>query len=126
MRILLRWLLSAGTLAVTISVLHALGLGKWTGGEGATGFFVALFAVLIMAIVNAVIRPILRLLTMPLTCATLGLFSLVLNGLMFWLVGAVTDAFFVEPLGAVLGSIVMSIVGGIANAVIIAPQERGS
>jgi len=126
MRILLRWLVSAGVLAVTISVLQALHLGRWTGGEGVSGFLVALFAVLIMSIVNAVIRPVLRLMTMPLTCATFGLFSLVLNGIMFWLVGAVTHAFFVKPLGAVLGSIVMSIVGGIANAVIIAPQERGS
>jgi putative membrane protein len=125
-KLILRWLVSSGVLAVTIFVLQALGLGKWTGGEGAAGFFVALFAVLIMSIVNAVIRPILKLMTMPLTCATFGLFSLVINGLMFWLVGAVTGAFTVKPLGAVLGSIVMAIVGGIANAVIIAPQERGS
>jgi putative membrane protein len=126
MRLILRWLVSSGVLAVTICVLQALGLGKWTGGEGAAGFFVALFAVLIMAIVNAVIRPIVKLITLPLTCATFGLFSLVINGLMFWLVGEVTRAFTVTFWGAVLGSIVMAIVGGIANAAIIAPQERGS
>jgi putative membrane protein len=125
-KLLLRWLVSSGVLAVTITILHAVGLGKWTGGAGAAGFFTALFAVLILAIVNAVIRPILKLLTMPLTCATFGLFSLIINGLLFRLVGVVTGAYTVGLWGAVLGSIVMAIVGGIANAAIIAPQERGS
>jgi uncharacterized membrane protein YvlD (DUF360 family) len=45
---------------------------------------------------------------------------------MFWLVGTITGAFNVGFWGAVLGSIVMSVVSGLANMVIIAPQERGS
>ena len=58
MRLILRWIANAVALAVTIYILHLLGLAKWTGGKGAAGAVTALIAVLIMAIVNALIRPI--------------------------------------------------------------------
>ena len=84
----------------------------------------ALFAVVVMGIVNAIIRPIVQLLTLPLNCLTFGLFSFVINAVMFWLVGWFTEAFRVHFAGALVGSIVMSLVGGLANQAIVAPQER--
>src|SRR4051795_8771697 len=57
MRLILRWIVNAIALAVTIYILNRLGLAKWTGGRGVAGGVTALLAVLIMAIVNALIRP---------------------------------------------------------------------
>ena len=124
MHLLLRWVVSAVALGITIFILQALHLGAWTGGAGAQAVIMALFAVVVMGIVNAIIRPIVQLLTLPLNCLTFGLFSFVINALMFWLVGWFTEAFRVGFVGALVGSIVMSLVGGLANHAIVAPQER--
>jgi putative membrane protein len=71
----------------------------------------ALFiAALVLGLINAVIRPILRVLTFPITLLTLGLFLLVLNALLFWLVGLVPGFHVAGFLPALLGSIVVSIV----------------
>jgi len=74
-------------------------------------FWAALVAALLLGIVNAIIRPILVLLTLPLTLVTLGLFLLIINGLMLWLVSALVRGFHVSGFwGAVFGSILISIV----------------
>jgi putative membrane protein len=75
------------------------------------GFLAALVAAFLLGIVNTIIRPILVLLTLPLTVVTLGLFLLVINGLMLWLVSALVSGFHVSGFwGAVLGSILISLV----------------
>lgn len=120
-QVLLRWAVTAAALWVTIQIVHAINpaWATWTGGAVR-----GLLAVLVMGVVNAVIRPIVHLLTLPITCLTLGLFSLVVNALMFMLVGAITDAFDVTFLGALVGALLMSIVGGLANALIVGPARR--
>jgi putative membrane protein len=57
-------------------------------GVGVTGPLGALIAALILGVVNAILRPILVILSLPLEILTLGLFTLVINGFLFWLVGA--------------------------------------
>jgi len=80
------------------------------------GFLTALVAAFLLGIVNTIIRPILVLLTLPLTLVTLGLFLLVINGLMLWLVSALVSGFHVSGFwGAVLGSILISIVSWILS-----------
>jgi putative membrane protein len=75
------------------------------------GFLAALVAAFLLGIVNTIVRPILVLLTLPLTLVTLGLFLLVINGLMLWLVSALVSGFHVSGFwGALLGSILISIV----------------
>jgi len=75
------------------------------------GFLAALVAAFLLGIVNTIIKPILVLLTLPLTILTLGLFLLVINGLMLWLVSALVSGFHVSGFwGAVFGSILISIV----------------
>jgi len=125
MRLSLRWIVSAVALAVTIYILHLFGLAKWTGGRGVSGAVTALLAVLIMAIVNALIRPIVTMLTLPLSCATFGLFAFVINAVMFWLVGELSGAFaFTAPvLGPLVGSILMSIVSGAMSHLVVSPRE---
>jgi putative membrane protein len=123
MRLILRWIVNAAALALTIWVLHRVGMASWTGGAGAGGAVTALIAVLIMAIVNALIRPIVTFLTLPLSCATFGLFAFVINAVMFWLVGDLSGAFRVHWQGALAGSILMGIISGIASHVIVSPRE---
>jgi putative membrane protein len=123
MRLILRWIVNAVALALTIWILQRVGLARWTGETGAGGVVTALLAVLIMAIVNALIRPIVTFLTLPLSCATFGLFAFVINAVMFWLVGDLSGAFRVNWLGALAGSILMGIISGIASHLIVSPRE---
>jgi putative membrane protein len=75
------------------------------------GFWAALVAAFLLGIVNTILRPILVLLTLPITVLTLGLFLLIINGLMLWLVSALVRGFYVSGFwGAVFGSILISIV----------------
>jgi putative membrane protein len=79
-------------------------------------FWAALIAALLLGIVNAFIRPIFVFLTLPLTVLTLGLFLLVINGLMLWLVAVLVGGFHVNGFwGAVVGSILISIVSWILS-----------
>ena len=83
------------------------------------GVWAALVAAFILGIVNAILRPILIFFTLPITVLTLGLFLLVINGLMLWLVSAIVRGFQVNGFwGAVLGSILISIVSWILSRVL--------
>jgi len=80
----------------------------------------ALAAAFLLGIVNAIIRPIFVLLTLPLTILTLGLFLLVINGLMLWLVAGLVGGFQVSGFwGAFFGSILISLVSWILSRMII-------
>ena len=76
----------------------------------------ALVAAFLLGVVNTFLRPILVLLTLPITVVTFGLFLLVINGLLFWLVSAVVRGFYVNGfLGALIGAILISIVSWILS-----------
>ena len=80
------------------------------------GFWAALATAFVLGVVNAFIRPIIVFLTLPLTILTLGLFLLVINGLMLGLVAALVPGFHVNGFwGAVLGSILISLVSWILS-----------
>ena len=83
------------------------------------GFLAALVAAFLLGIVNAIIKPILVFLTFPITILTLGLFLLVINGLMLWLVSVLVKGFYVNGFwGAVFGSILISLVSWILSRVL--------
>jgi putative membrane protein len=80
------------------------------------GFLAALVAAFLLGIVNTLLRPVLVFLTFPITLLTLGLFLLIINGLMLWLVSALVNGFYVSGFwGAVLGSILISAVSWILS-----------
>ena len=68
---------------------------------------------LVLGLINATIKPILRLLTLPLTCLTFGLFAVILNAGLFGLAAWLTPGMTVTTWGAVLGAIVASIASGL-------------
>ena len=90
-------------------------------GMGEVGRYVSLLLTgLVLGIVNAFVRPILLLISMPLTCATLGLFVFVINALMLILVSAIPQLGFAVDgfLWALVGSILISIVSGAISTVV--------
>lgn len=107
MTLLFNWLINAAALYVAATLIP----GVVVDGTGAL-----LLAALVIGLVNAVIRPILVFLTLPITVLTLGLFYFVLNGLMLYLAAALTPGFELAGLGsAILGALVVSIVATILH-----------
>ncbi len=85
----------------------------------AEGPMAALSAAFVLGLVNAVIRPIFILLTLPVTVFTLGIFLLVINGLLLWFVSGIVPGFQVNGLlGAIAGSVLISLVSGILTRVV--------
>ena len=84
-------------------------------GITTAGYWQAVVAALLLAIVNTLVRPLLTLLTLPITILTLGLFLFVINGAVVVLVDAVLDGFDVDGL---LWAIILSIILSIANLVL--------
>jgi len=83
------------------------------------GVMAALAAAFVLGLVNAVVRPLFVLLTLPITVVTLGTFLLVINGLLLWLVTAFVPGFRVNGfLGAVIGSILLAVVSWILTSVV--------
>jgi putative membrane protein len=101
-RLLLIWILNA---------LALLTVANFVPGIHLDSFVDALIAAFFLGLVNTLIRPLLLLLTLPVTLLTLGLFIFVINGLLFWFVGSVlkgfvVDGFWFGVLGAVLYSVI--------------------
>lgn len=102
MRILIVWLINTIALLVLPYLMTSIRI---------TGFWTALIAALVLGLVNALIRPILVVLTLPVTLVTLGLFIFVINGLLFWLVSRMVDGFYVSGfLAAIGGALLYSII----------------
>src|SRR5688500_6965952 len=110
-KLLLVWLINAVAL---IAVAYLL------PGIGVSSFVTALIAALVLGLVNAVIRPILVLLTLPVTILTLGLFIFVINGLLFWGVGSFIEGFEVAGFwSGVLGAIIFSLISWALSALVL-------
>ncbi|WP_035383308.1 phage holin family protein [Ferriphaselus sp. R-1] len=101
MQLLLIWMLNA---------LALLAVGNLVPGIHLDGYGDAMIAALLLGLVNAFIRPLFVLLTLPATVLTLGLFIFVINGLLFWFTGSilrgfVVDGFWYGLAGAILYSV---------------------
>jgi putative membrane protein len=93
-------------------------------GIHVSGIVGALVAALILGIVNAILRPILIIISLPLEIVTLGLFTFVINGLLFWLVGALHVGLYVDGFWpAFWGAIVMGIVSWILSLLTRGAEE---
>ncbi|ADL56642.1 phage holin family protein [Gallionella capsiferriformans] len=101
MKLLLVWILNAMAL---------IAVANFVPGIHVDGFTAALVAAFFLGLVNALIRPLLLLLTLPVTLVTLGLFIFVINGLLFWLVGSVLRGFIVDSFWhGILGALLYSL-----------------
>ena len=103
MKLIIKWLLSAAAL-VGVAYLYS--------GVVVNSFGAALIAAFVIGLFNMILRPVLTVLTLPITVITLGLFLFVINALMFWAAAGVLDGFHVNGFGAaLLGSLIYSALG---------------
>ncbi|MFM7482903.1 MAG: phage holin family protein [Burkholderiaceae bacterium] len=110
MRLLLIWLVNTLTLSVLPRLLDTVQVDSFT---------TALTAALVLGLVNTLIRPIILLLTLPITFVTLGLFIFVINGLMFWVVADIVPGFQVTSFSAaIVAAFVYSVVSWVLSAFI--------
>ena len=101
---------------LVVNALALIAVAYVVPGIHVSGIGGALIAALILGIVNAILRPILIILSLPLELITLGLFTLVINALLFWLVGALHVGLDVDGFWpAFWGAIVMAIVSWILS-----------
>ena len=112
MKFLIRLLINMATIMIIAYIFPSLiWVDSWVSALGAA---------FLLGIVNAIIRPIFVLLTLPLTLVTLGLFLLVINALMLWLVAGLVGGFHVSGFwGAFFGSILISLISWVFSRIII-------
>lgn len=103
---------------VMAAAMLALSMSGTLPGFRVDGWQAALLGAVVLGVANTILRPILILLTLPLTIVTLGLFLLVVNALMLWLTGVLVPGVHLGgPISTLLASLVLSVVAMIWNAV---------
>jgi len=103
MKLIVRWLLLAAALLLVANIYP---------GVTVASFASALIAALVLGLLNTLVRPLLVLLTLPVTLLTLGLFLFIINALMFWSAASLLEGFEVAGFAAALiGSLIYSACG---------------
>jgi putative membrane protein len=106
-------------LRVAVNALAIVLAASILPGIEVDGIVPALAAAVLLGLVNAFVRPVLLILTLPITLVTLGLFLLVLNGFCFWVVASLVKGFHVAGFGsALLGALVVSVVSWVVTTLI--------
>jgi putative membrane protein len=113
--LLFRWVVNAMTLVIVANVVP---------GISVENFYSALIAALILGLANALVRPLLFILTLPVTIITLGLFIFVINALMLWLVSTMVKGFVISGfVPAFLGAIVLWLISMATNWLVKQAEE---
>lgn len=108
MKLLLRWVLAACALLLVAYVYE---------GVQVRSFPSALIAAAVIGLFNMLLRPVLVVLTLPVTIVTFGLFLFVINALLFWAAASVLDGFYVGGFwAALLGSLIYSVIMLVVDA----------
>ncbi len=114
MRLLLVWVLNAIALLGVAYIYPGVQVQDWKS---------AAIAALVLGLVNTLVKPILVILTLPVTILTLGLFLLVINALLFWGVAQVLEGFHVNGFwAAMLGAILYSVIGWFLSKLLPDPK----
>ncbi len=106
-------------LRIVVTALALMAVTYIVDGIEIANIYVALLAALVLGVLHLVVRPLLIVLTLPITFLTLGLFIFVINGLLFWGVSAFVPGFSVAGfLPALVGSVLVAIMSTIGNKLI--------
>ena len=115
MRILLIWCINAASLLLLPLILPEVHVAS---------FGTALVVAVVLGLLNAVLRPVLILLTLPINVLTLGLFILVINGLIFWLVANFLVGFTVSSFGwAIAAALLYSLISWALSSLLLTPMR---
>ena len=116
MRLLIKWLLSALALLAVTYIYGGVQIGSFTS---------ALIAAAVIGLLNMVVRPVLVVLTLPVTIVTLGLFLFVINALIFWAASGLLGGFVVNGfVAALIGSLIYSLLGVLIEAALGGLRKR--
>jgi putative membrane protein len=108
MRLVIKWLLSALALLAVTYIYTGVQVSSFTS---------ALIAAAVIGLLNMVVRPVLVVLTLPVTIVTLGLFLFVINALLFWAASGLLPGFHVNGfVAALIGSLIYSLLGLLIEA----------
>jgi len=115
MRLVLTWIINAAALFAVPYLMHSVSV---------TSIGAALVAALLLGLVNTLVRPLLLLLTLPVTVLSLGLFIFVINGFMFWLVAKVVEGFHVDSFGsAIFGALLYSVISWALSTLLLKDND---
>ena len=116
MRFLLVWILNAVALLIVAYVFPGVQVLDWKA---------AAIAALVLGLVNTLVKPILVLLTLPITVLSLGLFLLVINALLFWAVASLVPGFSVTGFwSALIGALLYSLIAWVLSAILPDADKR--
>jgi putative membrane protein len=111
MALLLSWIINALALLALPYLFESIRV---------EGFYTAMIVALVLGFINTVIRPVLIVLTLPINVVTLGLFTFVINGLLFWFVASFVKGFYVAGFWpAVWGAIVYSLISWACSTLLL-------
>jgi len=109
MNIIIRLLLNAAALLLVAYLVP---------GFEVSGFYAALISAVILGLFNAIVKPILVLLTLPINILTLGLFTLVINAVLIWFVASFIEGFSVDGfVTALIGGVILWVISWFTNAI---------
>ncbi len=107
MKIIIHWLVLTLAVLATPYVVHGIHVNS---------VVTAIVVAAVLGFINIVVKPIVTILTLPINILTLGLFSVVLNGLFFWFVATIVAGFSIDTfMSAVIGAFVISVLNWILN-----------
>ncbi len=118
MRLVLTWIINAIALLAVPYLMHSVDV---------TSIGAALVAALVLGLVNTLIRPVLLLLTLPVTLLSMGLFIFIINGFMFWLVAQWVDGFHVDSFwSAIGGALLYSVISWALSTLLLKNADGNS
>ena len=104
---------------ILLSALVLLIVAYYIPGIEVSSVYIAIITAVVLGILNAIVRPILIVLTLPITLLTLGLFTFVINALLFWFAASFIEGFTVTGFWpALIGSLILAVVGSATNKLI--------
>ncbi len=117
MNIFLRWIVNAVALMIIAYIVPGIEVSGW---------YSAFIAALVLGLINVFLRPLLLILTLPVNILTLGLFTFILNGLLFYFASSIVKGFTVGGFGvALLGSLIMTGINVLAHSIFKRNQRDG-
>ena len=115
MHIIFKWIISALSILLVAYALPKLGLP----GITIASFYTALIVALVLGLLNITLKPVLVILTLPINLITLGLFTFVINGLIFWFIATFIEGFKTDGfMGAFMGALFVSLISTIGHKLV--------
>jgi len=129
-KLLLRWILLAVSVLAASYVSHSLGLGFEVDVNDASGFIKLLLGVAVLSLLNATVGRLIKFLTLPLSCITLGLFSLVINAVILMMAASfklgfqITGSGFKAFIAAFVASLMIAFINGVLGMFLPDDQDE--